>query len=141
MGNNHLDDGRNLAALSLGRRSAGAIFRVGVDCDRAATVDDMDELGNGMSGINWGVVFQDITREAPATDDDISYLQQSALAPLTEAEIAEVNASQRNPFPPTDPNHDKYEPLDPSRWMIPDRRFPESFVDFLRSDHARAPGR
>ena len=40
----HLDDGGRLEALQMGRRGAGAVFRVGVDCDRAATEPHGDEL-------------------------------------------------------------------------------------------------
>ena len=37
-------DRRNLAALSLGGRSTGAVLHLGVDCDGLATVDFLDEL-------------------------------------------------------------------------------------------------
>ena len=34
----------DLEASQMGRRGSGAVFRVGVDCDRATTVDHLDEL-------------------------------------------------------------------------------------------------
>ena len=85
-----------------------------------------------MSGIDWEAIFEDITTEAPATDGDIEFLQQSVLAPLTEIEVAEVNASQRNPFRPGEPGYDEYKPNDPSCWAISQRRFPPTFIEFLR---------
>lgn len=44
VGNDHLDDGVDLEALPLGCRRSGAILCVGVDCDRVAVVNNMDEL-------------------------------------------------------------------------------------------------
>lgn len=43
-GNDHLDDGGDLAALPVGRSGAGAVFGLGVAGDSAATVDHGDEL-------------------------------------------------------------------------------------------------
>ncbi len=45
LGHNHLDDGGDLEALQMGCGGAGAVFRVGVDCDLIAVVDDLVELG------------------------------------------------------------------------------------------------
>ena len=50
VGHDHLDDGRRLAALPLGRRGPGSVFRLGVAGDRAATVDHGDELGAADDG-------------------------------------------------------------------------------------------
>lgn len=44
VGHDHLDDGRCLAALPLGRRRPGSVFRMGVAGDSPATVDHLDEL-------------------------------------------------------------------------------------------------
>jgi hypothetical protein len=82
--------------------------------------------------MDWERLFHCVDKEAPASDDDIAYLQESVLSPLTESEIAEINAGQSNPFPLSDPLHANYKPFDPSKWQIPRRRFPESFVEFLR---------
>ncbi len=48
VGHDHLDDGRRLATLPLGGRGPGAVFRVGVAGNGAATVDNGDELGEIM---------------------------------------------------------------------------------------------
>lgn len=45
LGHDHLVRGRRLAALQMGCRRSGAVFRVGVDCHGAATFDHGDELG------------------------------------------------------------------------------------------------
>ena len=82
--------------------------------------------------MDWESVFQHVAKEPQATDDEIAYLQESVLAVLTESEIAEINSQQQNPFPASDPLHDKYQPFDPSQWDILKRPFPESFVEFLR---------
>ena len=82
--------------------------------------------------MNWENIFDEVMTEPPASDEDVAFLQEGALAPLTPSEIAEINASQRNPFPPSDPLYNEYKPFDPTRWTIPERKFPESFVQFLR---------
>lgn len=45
LGNDHLDDGVDLEALQMGRCGSSALFRLGVDCERSATVDYVLELG------------------------------------------------------------------------------------------------
>ena len=49
LGDNHLVSGRRLAALQMGRRGSGAVFRLGVAGDRFAIVDYLDELGEALS--------------------------------------------------------------------------------------------
>ena len=44
LGDDHRDDNRYLAVLQIDRLSTGAAFRVGVDCDGAATEHHLDEL-------------------------------------------------------------------------------------------------
>ncbi len=46
--NDHLDDGRRLAVLSLGGRGSSAVFHLGVTGDDTATVDHLDELGEAV---------------------------------------------------------------------------------------------
>jgi len=50
---------------------------------------------------------------------------------MTGAEVAAINAQQRNPFPPADPLHARWYPFDPSQWRIPARPLPPSYRDFL----------
>ena len=58
LGDDHLDDGGRLAALQMGGRGTGAVFRVGLDCDRAAIEYYMDELGN-MIRLGLCCIFRD----------------------------------------------------------------------------------
>lgn len=44
LGDNHLDVGRHLEALQMGRRGSSSVFHLGVDSDRAAIVDHALEL-------------------------------------------------------------------------------------------------
>jgi hypothetical protein len=48
MGHDHLVRGRRVAALPLGRRGPGAVFRVGVHRHGDSVVDHLDELGQAM---------------------------------------------------------------------------------------------
>ena len=79
--------------------------------------------------MDWQTLFQQPALKPPATDAEIAHLQQSVLAPLSAVEIAAINARQQSLWPPTDPLR---EPFDCSRWQIPQRRFPASYVEFLR---------
>ncbi|MAX35765.1 MAG: SMI1/KNR4 family protein [Gimesia sp.] len=81
--------------------------------------------------MDWENVFQYVAKDIPATVDDITYLQKSVLAPLTKSEIVEINSQQQNPFSVSDPLHEKYQTIDPSKWDIPMRQFPDAFVAFL----------
>jgi hypothetical protein len=45
VGDNNLVRSRHMAALQMGRRRSGAVFRVGVAGNFSATVDHLDELG------------------------------------------------------------------------------------------------
>ena len=48
MGDNNLECGCCLAALEMGRRGSGAVFRLGVAGDSFAIVDYLDELGDAI---------------------------------------------------------------------------------------------
>ena len=45
LGDDHLDDGRDLEAPQMGRCGSGAVLCLGFDSDNPATQHDMDELG------------------------------------------------------------------------------------------------
>jgi hypothetical protein len=66
-----------------------------------------------------------------ATQAELSELIASLQRPLSEVEIATLNASQRNPFPKTDPMHGTYKPFDTRKWLLPGKPLPESHVRFL----------
>lgn len=50
---------------------------------------------------------------------------------LSEEEIIKVKEQQVNPFPKSSPYYDKYIPFDPAVWRLPQREFPDSYIDFL----------
>jgi hypothetical protein len=82
--------------------------------------------------MDWWSVFERIMPAAPATDDDIEFLQNGVLAPLTPEEVAAAVAVQHNPFPVSDPLRGSYKPFDPAAWILPRRRFPSAFAEFLQ---------
>ncbi len=44
LGHDHLDGCGRMEALQMGQSGPDSVFRVGLDCDRAATLDHSDEL-------------------------------------------------------------------------------------------------
>jgi hypothetical protein len=80
----------------------------------------------------WEKVFSKSFREKGATKTELLALIASVSAPLAEAEIQAINASQSNPFPKNDPLHALYKPFDPRRWLLPDKPLPASFLEFLK---------
>lgn len=82
--------------------------------------------------MDWQHLFQHTAQKPPATDAELAHLQESVLAPLSDREMDEINARQSQLWPATDPLHAGDQPFDSSRWQLPQRRFPESYVDFLR---------
>ena len=82
--------------------------------------------------MDWSTVFAQQHPQPGATDQQIRAFTESVLLPLSADEIAEINATQRNPFPRTDPLHSAYRPFDPTAWMLPLRDLPETYLSFLR---------
>ena len=67
-------------------------------------------------------------RESPATDADIAAFVESVFAPLSNDEIKDLRAEHNAAvgdgcFDP---------PFDPSRWQLPHRPLPDSYLAFLR---------
>jgi hypothetical protein len=82
--------------------------------------------------IQWDRVFNTARDEDGAATEIIEKFLLTALQPLSAEEIAGVNASQRNPFPASNPLHSLYRPFDCSAWLMPSYRFPASYIAFLR---------
>jgi len=85
-----------------------------------------------MPDIDWNNIFDEARTSPGATDDDIDRFLNTALAPLSPAEIEEIRASQSNPYPESDPLHAVWKRLDPAGWTIPDAPFPPSYLSLLR---------
>lgn len=81
--------------------------------------------------IDWQQIFDEARCTPGASETEITQLVQSLSQPLTDAEIAAINAQQRNPFPKNHPLYSVYSPFDPARWTMPKYSLPPSFLDFL----------
>lgn len=73
-----------------------------------------------MSDMDWSSVFERTYAEAGAHESEIRSMLETALAPLTLEEINQINAADTKPW------------IDPRKWVIPNRPFPESYLSFLR---------
>jgi hypothetical protein len=82
--------------------------------------------------MDWLTVFDEAHPKAGASDAEIAHLVASVRQPLSDAELAAVNRSQKNPFPKGDPLYFAYRPFDPTRWVIPNRPLPSPYLAFLR---------
>jgi hypothetical protein len=82
--------------------------------------------------MDWSAVFDDMYPLPGASEAEIAQFVASIGAPLSKAEVAVINRSQRNPFPKGDPLHAAYRPFDPSQWVIPNRPLPSAYLAFLR---------
>jgi hypothetical protein len=80
---------------------------------------------------NWENIFDQVVRRRRTSAGEIRKALSRVHRPLTQREIADINRGQQNPFPKGDDLYDTYKPFDPSRWRLPRRPLPASFVDFL----------
>jgi hypothetical protein len=85
-----------------------------------------------MRNVDWSSIFDESQPIEGASDADIDHFVKTIGQPLSAAEIAEVNQSQKNPFPPSHPLHAAYRPFDPSHWVIPNQPLPADYLSFLR---------
>lgn len=70
--------------------------------------------------------FEWLSPEAPASDADISYLQNNTLMALTRSEINQLNQVH------WDLIKDSQQNFDASNWHLPIGKFPPSYICFLR---------
>lgn len=82
--------------------------------------------------MNWASLFDESQRNPGASDADIERFVATIGQSLTPIEVAEVNHTQQNPFPESDPLHSAYRPFDPSSWLMPNRPLPADYLSFLR---------
>jgi hypothetical protein len=80
---------------------------------------------------DWDSIFEKVYPIPGASQEDIDMFVSSVLAPLTENEIVEINAGQRNPFPPSHSLYNSYRPFDPRQWILPTLPLPFSYLNFL----------
>jgi hypothetical protein len=82
--------------------------------------------------MDWAAVFDEAYPEPGASAEALERFVAGVARPLSADEVRAATAAQRNPFPPHDPHHAVWRPLDPARWAIPDRPLPASYLSFLR---------
>ncbi|MBP1990886.1 SMI1/KNR4 family protein [Paenibacillus eucommiae] len=83
--------------------------------------------------MNWNAVFEkEYMKIDGLSKDDLQRFLCAWNMPMSEEEIAEIVERQQNPFPVTDPLYSQYKPFDPSRWTLPQKKLPISYIDFLQ---------
>ena len=82
--------------------------------------------------LDWLQIFDEVYKENGVSEKDITTLVEQIGLPLSEDEIHHINVTQRNPYPINNPLYNYYKPLDPTKWVIPDKPLPSSYLDFLR---------
>jgi len=83
--------------------------------------------------MNWNTVFEkEYTKEEGLPENQLQHFLSSWNMQISGQEIAEIVERQRNPFPMTDPLYHQYKPFDPSQWTMPQMKFPDSYLQFLR---------
>ena len=82
--------------------------------------------------INWIRLFEESHPQPGATEAEVVELVQSVAKPLAAAEVKQINSTQRNPFPASDPLHQSYTPFDPTLWKLPRLPLPHIYLAFLQ---------
>jgi hypothetical protein len=82
--------------------------------------------------VNWASLFDETRPDPGASDAEIDRFVAAIGQPLSPTEVAEVNRTQQNPFPESDPLHAAYRPFDPSSWRMPNQPLPADYLSFLR---------
>jgi hypothetical protein len=81
--------------------------------------------------MDWSSVFEETYPEAGASKSGIRRFVASIARPLTRAELNAINHGQQNPYPESDPLSATWRRFDPSKWTIPNRPLPVSYLDML----------
>lgn len=82
--------------------------------------------------MDWASIFDVVYPRPGAADAVIEQFVAEVARPLSAAEIREVNAGQRNPFPASDPLNSAWRPFDAAAWVIPSRPLPPAYLSLLR---------
>jgi hypothetical protein len=82
--------------------------------------------------VDWASVFDEAYPLPGATEATIAEFVAEVSRPLSAAEIREVHAKQKNPFPEGDPLHSAWRPFDPAAWTVPGRPIPAMYLSLLR---------
>jgi hypothetical protein len=82
--------------------------------------------------MEWPSVFDEVHRIAGASPDELAAFMRSVGQPLSAEEVGQVRRSYSAMTKPGDTLCDSFQQIDPSRWPIPDRQLPESYLSLLR---------
>lgn len=82
--------------------------------------------------IDWAAVFDESHPVDGASHELIDEFLASVVQPLSGQEINAIVEAQRNPFPATDPLHNRWTPIDPTNWSMPSGDLPQDYIDFLQ---------
>jgi hypothetical protein len=81
--------------------------------------------------VDWSSVFESQVRWPGVSQRRLAGFMAEVRRPPTEREIADVAAQQRTMVVPGGPVHASYPPIDASRWQLPHRPLPPSYLDLL----------
>jgi hypothetical protein len=81
--------------------------------------------------VDWSSVFEYQDRRPGVTQRRLADFMAEVCQPPTEQEIADVAAQQRNMVAPGGPVRGSYRPIDASRWQLPHRPLPPSYLALL----------
>src|SRR5262245_18206590 len=82
--------------------------------------------------MEWLTVFDEVHPEVPTTEAELHRLTDAIRQPLKAEEVRAIIAAQSNPFPPRDPLHGTWRPIDPSAWALPSGPLPPPYLSLLR---------
>jgi len=85
-----------------------------------------------MHEIKWEDIFDEYYPRDGATSEEIDKFISTTSMPLTNEELNTIRRSDTNPFRKSDPLYNSWSPIDPTKWKIPDRPFPASYLSLLR---------
>ncbi len=82
--------------------------------------------------IDWETVFDEKHPIPGASEAELQQFVAEVSRPMSALEIRAVHATQTNPFPESDPLYSAWRAIDATKWVIPDRPLPQTYLSFLR---------
>ena len=82
--------------------------------------------------MDWDSIFEESYPQPGATLDEINEFVAEIAQPLTAAEIQPINDGQTNPFPKSDEFHAIWRPFEATKWQVPERPLPASYLSLLK---------
>lgn len=82
--------------------------------------------------LDWSTIFEEAYLSPGATDAEIEQFVAALGQPLSQPELAAIRRDLQNPFPKSDPLYHTYQPLDPTRWVLPASPLSPDYLSLLR---------